>query len=60
MNAVTKRAEVFLAAHPHITITAPIGHSTYWVARSDGRILAAERRLWELLADLRYLLGEVS
>ena len=51
------RCDVFLAAHPDITITRP-GEYTYWVARRGGFILAAELDLDDLLDDLDQLTGQ--
>jgi len=55
-NPVFNRRHRFQAAHPGVTITPPGGHSRFWVALQDGVILAADRRLRDLLDDLDALL----
>ena len=49
------RLRAYQAAHPDTTITPPGPDSLLWVARRDGKIIAAEYWLGQLIDDLEWL-----
>jgi len=51
-----KRRRLFEAAHPDVTISPPETHASPWTARREGKILAAEYQLGDLLDSLKWLL----